>query len=160
MQIYGREVLTSDQLWQLYTQMCNSPDIWQAANFATVAKDCGLKRVTKRKNDYFYFNTSNFTTGQAIVTKDLIEEIRLFIGNEPKELSEANYMKDRHKIALLAKEFVKLLTGKLGEPRQLNNNDIYEYNGLRVRVLANNNVWVVISNMAIQKQLGVDYFSA
>ena len=69
-------------------------------------------------------------------------------------------MRDMHKIALLAKTLVKLLSEKLGAPRRLYGNDIFEYNGQRVRVLASGKVWVVICNISIQTQLGVDYFPA
>ena len=86
MQIFGGKALTSDQLWQIYTQIIKLPDIWHAASFADAAKDCGYKRVSKKISGSFSFNASNFTTGQAIINQGFVEEIRLFIGNGPKDL--------------------------------------------------------------------------
>ena len=160
MQIFGRETLTCDQLWQLYTRISESNEIWQAASFKITGKNCGLKSILQRKT-YFTFAASNFTTGQAIVTNSLIEEIRFFIGNEPTGLDEAGFIKDRHKHKKLAKEFSNMLTEKLGASWQLHSNQIFEHNGHRVRVLATGsaNVWVVMSNLAIQKQLNINYFA-
>ena len=160
MLIYGRNTLNGEQLWQLYTSITDTTGIWLESNFKESAKACGLRRVVKRKA-YFSFEASNFTTGQAIINKESIEEIRFFIGNEPSDLDEATFLKDRNKPKALAKEFTTCLTEKLGTPRQLNNNNIFESNGFRTRVLAtaSANVWVVISNLAVQKQLGVDYFA-
>jgi hypothetical protein len=158
MQIYGREVLSCEQLWDLYKLLISSDDIWHKENFIAAAKECGLKRVTEREG-YFSFTFSNHTTGQAPIVNGLIEEIRLFIGNEPRQLDETAWRKDKHKHSLLAEEYSEIFTDRLGSPRIANNNDIFEYNGYRVRVLASSTVWVVISNQAIIKQLPNDWWS-
>ena len=49
MQIFGREVLSSEQLWNIYKLLISSDDIWHEETFLAAAKQCGLKRAAERK---------------------------------------------------------------------------------------------------------------
>jgi hypothetical protein len=157
MRIYGRDVPTPEDIWQLYSQIIKSAELWGAGEFKDAATEFGLRKVLRRQG-YFSFSGKNHMTGQAIIVDDFIEEIRLFIGSEPKDLNEMLYKEDRGKIAQLASEFSALFTQKLGEPRVAHNNDIFEYNDHRVRVLSTGCVWVVISNLSVVRQLPNDWW--
>lgn len=158
MQIYGRDVLSSDELWELYQLMIQTSELWNPETFKEAAKKCGFSRVAIREG-YFSFSGKKHLTGQAKIVDNFIEEIRLFIGNEPKNLTEELYKKDRRKIGKIAAEYSAQFKQQLGEPRISNNNVIFEYNDHRLRVLPTNCVWVVISNLSILKQLPNDWWA-
>lgn len=157
MRIYGRDVPTPEDIWQLYSQIIQSPDLWAAGEFKDAAVNVGLRKIAPRQG-YFSFSGKNYMTGQAIIVDDFIEEIRLFIGSEPKDLTEMLYKEDRGKIPQLASEYSVLFRRKLGEPRIAHDNDIFEYNDHRVRVLSSGCVWVVISNLSVIRQLPNDWW--
>ena len=157
MQIFGREVPTSEDVWQLYSQIIQTPELWMAGAFKEAASKCGLRKVAARQG-YFSFSGKNHMTGQAPVVDDFIEEIRLFIGQEPRDLTEALFETDRGKISQLAADYSSLFRQRLGEARTPHNNDIFEYNDHRVRVLSSGCVWVVISNLSIIRQLPNDWW--
>lgn len=157
MRIFGRDVPTPDDIWQLYSQISQTPELWRVERFKEEATRCGLRRIVARQG-YFSFSGKPPMTGNAPVIGDFIEEIRLFIGNEPKDLSETLYKEDCGKIAQLAAQYSSLFRQKLGEPRVAHGNDIFEYNDHRVRVLSSGCVWVVISNLAVIRQLPNDWW--
>jgi hypothetical protein len=160
MQIFGRDVPAPEDLWQLYSQIVQTPELWKTQTFKAAATQCGLRAVTARRG-YFSFSGKHHVTGQAPhgMADHLIEEIRFFIGQAPKDLDLALYEKERQKIGQLAWAYCTLFRQNLGEPRKANANDIFEYNDHRVRVLAAECVWVVISNLSVIKQLPHDYFA-
>jgi hypothetical protein len=157
MRIYGRDVPTPDGIWQLYSQIIQSPDLWAAGEFKGAAVNVGFRKIAPRQG-YLSFSGKNYMTGQAIIVDDFIEEIRLFIGSEPKDLTEMLYKEDRGKIPQLASEYSALFRQKLGEPRIAHDNDIFEYNDHRVRVLSSACVWVVISKLSVIRQLPNDWW--
>lgn len=158
MQIFGRDVPSADDIWTLYSQITQSPELWKPDSFKAAATQCGFRKIAARQGD-FSFSGKDYTTGQAKIEGDFIEEIRLFIGQEPKDLSEALYEKDRKKHTQVAAEYSARFRQELGEPRVANDNDIFEYNDHRVRVLASRYVWVVISNLSVIKQLPNDWLA-
>jgi hypothetical protein len=158
MQIFGRPSLSCEQLWELYSRLAASEAIWHQSSFVAAAKDCGLKRV-KQRAGYCSFGAANHTTGQAQITTELIEEMRFFIGSEPRNLDPADWEKDQHKHALLAKDYCAMFASALGPSIQVNNNDMFEYHGFRVRVLASQAVWVVVSKLAIVQRLPNDWWA-
>lgn len=158
MQIFGRGIPTSDEVWQLYSQIAQTPDLWMAETFKEAATSCGFRKVSPRRG-YFSFSDKHHMTGHAPIVGDFIEEIRLFIGQAPKDLAETLYKKDRRKIGLLASEYSALFREKLGEPRTANDNDIFEYDDHRVRVLPTDCVWVIISNLPIVRKLPNDWWA-
>ncbi len=159
MQIYNREVLSSAELLRLYRDVTDSPVIWQQESFADAARQCGLKRIAARQG-YFSFSAARHTTGQAIVRDGFIEEIRLFMGGEPRDLSMELFEEDRHKIPLLAAEYSESFRSHLGPSRRAGSNEIFESKTHRVRVLASGEVWVVLSNHAVLSRLKIDYWKA
>lgn len=157
MQIFGRDVPTPEDIWQLYSQIIQSPELWRAGEFKDGAGKVGLRKVASRQG-YFSFSGKKHMTGNAIIVGDFIEEIRLFIGREPKDLTEILYQEDRGKIAQLASEYSALFRQELGEARVAHDNNIFEYNDHRVRVLSSGCVWVVISNLSVIRQLPNDWW--
>lgn len=99
-------------------------------------------------------------TGQAPLVEGFVEEIRLFIGQEPKDLPEPLYKKDRGKIAKIASSYSDRFKEELGEFRTANKNRIFECDGHRVRVLPADCVWVVISNLSNLKHVPNDWWAA
>jgi hypothetical protein len=158
MQIYERDVLTPAELWRLYCSVTESPAIWREDSFADAGRECGFKRIQARRG-YFSFEMARHTTGQAKVLSGHIEEIRLFIGSEPSDLSDELFEQDRQKIPLLAAEYSDFFRLHLGAPRRANHNDIFESKTYRVRVLASGMVWVVLSEHATLSRLNVDYWA-
>ena len=133
--------------------------IWRKETFKDAAKSCGLKRISERKSGYFAFSVFAHVTGQAIAAGNLIEEIRFFIGSQPPDLSMEAFQKDRHKAGLLAKEYAEMFETIIGSPRIANDNKIFESKDFRIRVLAPQPVWVVISSFEVIKQLPYNYWS-
>ena len=158
MQIFGRDVPDAEALWQWYGSLATTPAIWRKDSLAASAKQCGFKRVSERKNGYFAFSLFEHATGQAPVQGELVEEIRLFIGQEPKDLAMDLWEKDHKKHAALAKQYARRFQDGLGAPRLANGNSIFEANGLRVRVLAAECVWVVVSSLEVVRQMPEDYW--
>lgn len=158
MQIFGRDALSIADLWQLYSLIATSKDIWHPDTFASCARQCGLRRIAARR-EYFSFSAHADTRGQAPITSGFIEEIRLFMGNPSRNLSEDEWNRDCHKLPLLASEYSALFCRKLGPPRKANSNDIFEYDDHRIRVLASQSVWVVISNLEVISRLPNDWWA-
>jgi hypothetical protein len=158
MQIYGREVPDAEEILALYEKLTVYAGIWQKETFASTAKECGFKRVSEKKSGYFSFSAFKHVTGQAPVSGNLIEEIRLFIGGEPSDLSAELWEKDRKKHALLGKKYSELFTSKLGTPRVSNTNDIFEASGIRTRILVAPPVWVVFSSLEVIRQQPDDWW--
>lgn len=158
MQIFGRDTPSPEALWGLYEALLATPAIWHASTFAASAKACGLRRVAARKSGYFAFSAFEHATGQAPITEGFIEEMRLFIGEEPRDLAPELWEKDRKKHAALAKQYAQMFQARLGAPRVANSNQIFETNGLRVRVLVGPPVWVVISSLDVIRQLPNDWW--
>lgn len=158
MQIFGRDVLSPDDLWLLYKQIRQTPELWRAESFKEAATACGFRKVAARQG-YFSFSGKHHMTGQAPIVNGLIEEMRLFIGQEPKGIDQALYTRDSKKNGKLASEYSALLERELGAPRKANSNDIFEYQDHRIRVLSADCVWVVISNLTVVKQLPNDWWA-
>ena len=158
LQIFGRDVPSSDDIWQLYSQIIQTPELWKMETFKEAATKCGLRKIAARRG-YFSFFGKHHVTGQAPIVGGFIEEIRLFIGEEPKDLPEALYKKDCGKLGQIASEYSARFRQKLGEPRMAHDNDIFEYNDHRVRVLPTGCIWVVISKLSVLKQLPNDWWA-
>ena len=158
MLIFGREVPSTKDIAELVSCVMHNDGIWQKSKFKESAKLCGFKRINERKSGYFSLAIFEYATGQAIIAGDVIEEIRIFIGSEPADLDMDSFEKDQKKAGVLAKEYIKALEETLGHPRQSNSNSIFELRHLRVRVLAPQPVWVVISNLHVIKALDRDYW--
>ncbi len=80
------------------------------------AAACGFRKVAARQG-YFSFSGKHHMTGQAPIVNGLTEEMRLFIGQEPKGIDQALYTRDSKKIGKLAAEYSALLGRELGAPR-------------------------------------------
>lgn len=158
MQIYGRDTLSTEEIWQLYQFIIQTPELWRPETFKEAAKKGGLSRVAAREG-YFSFTGKKNIKGQAHIVNNFVEEIRFFIVNEPRNLTEELYKKDRHKVKKLAAEYSTKFKQQLGESRVSSNNDIFEYNDHRLRVLPNNQIGVVISKLSILKQLPNDWWA-
>lgn len=159
MQIFGREVPSPEALWNLYGRLTAFDELWHQETFAETARLCGLKRVSERKSGYFSFAAFPHTTGQAPIAETLIEEIRLFIGQEPRDIPASLWERDQDKHKPLARQYAKMFETRLGSPRIVNDNKIFESTDFRVRVLVGPPVWVVISSFAIIKRLPNDWWS-
>ena len=159
MQVFGRDVPSPDDIWQLYSRIVLTPGLWRPETFKEAATQCGLRRIAARQG-YFSFSGKHDMTGQAPIAEGFIEEIRLFIGQEPKGLTEALYKKDRGKHAKLASEYSARFEEELGRPRIKNDNGIFECGDHRIRVLPTNCVWVVFSNLSTVKQFPNDWWAA
>ena len=157
MQIFGHGVISPSELWNLYTRVAASVDIWRPDCFAASAKQCGLKRIAARRG-YYSFSGPYDLKGQAPVTAGHIEEIRLFIGNAPRDVSTEVWEAESPKISILASDYAEMFKRALGTPRYANNNTIFEYDGHRIRVLATNSVWVVLSSFAVNAMLPNDWW--
>jgi hypothetical protein len=59
----------------------------------------------------------------------------------------------------LARAYSELFRQRLGPPRRANDNDIFEHQGHRVRVLLAAQVWVVISNLDVVRRLPNDWWA-
>lgn len=158
MQIYGRDVPGAEDIWRLFGEIAQTREIWNAATFKAAAAKCGLRKIAAR-HGYFAFSGKLPIVGQAPVVDDAIEEIRLFIGQEPKDLSEALFNKDRRKGGQLATEYAARFRQELGAPRMANGNEIFESGDHRVRVMAAECVWVVISSLSVLKRLPNDWWA-
>lgn len=158
MQIFGKEVPSPEDIWQLYLCVQETPEIWLTSTFKDAASTCGLKKIAQRKS-YFSFSGESNLTGQAPFADDFIEEIRLFIGQEPKDLSEELFRKDGKKHRQLAKSYVERFEEALGAPRSANGNEIFESDGFRLRVTSADCVWVVISSLEVVRQMGEDWWA-
>lgn len=159
MQIYERDVLSPAELWQLYCNVTESIAIWREESFVDAGRKCGFKRIQARSG-YFSFEAAGHTAGQAKLLNGRVEEIRLFMGREPRDLGQELFEQDRRKIPLLATEYSDLFRSHLGSPRHAHDNDIFETKTHRVRVLASAEVWVVLSDLATLSNLNVDYWAA
>ena len=160
MDIYGRDTLSVDALWALYQTIQAHPNIWRVESFPQEATACDFKRV-KQRSDYFGFSYAGNTTGQAVVAGEWIAEIRLFIGNEPKDLSEAAFKRDRPKLRTLEADYRKRFEQELGAPRLTSGNHIHENNDLRVRLLPGQApAWVVLSSLEVVAKLPQDHFAS
>lgn len=157
MQIYGRDVPDPEYIWNMYGQIVQKAEIWNSETFQERATECGLRKIAARRG-YFSLAGKYHITGQAPVADGFIEEIRLFVGQEPKGLSEAIYKKDRKKISQIASGYSARFGQELGEPRTMNGNIIFEHNDCRVRVLSSNCIWIVISNLSILRRLSKDHW--
>ncbi len=157
MQIFGHGVISPSELWNLYTRVAATADIWRPDCFAASAKQCGLKRITARRG-YYSFSGPYDLRGQAPVTAGHIEEIRLFIGNAPRDISAEVWEAESPKISVLASAYSEMFQRALGAPRYANNNTIFEYDGHRIRVLATDSVWVVLSNFSVNAMLPNDWW--
>jgi hypothetical protein len=157
MQIFGHSVLSPSELWGLYTRVAATSNIWRPDYFASAAKQCGLKRIAARRG-YFSFSGPYDLKGQAPITAGHIEEIRFFIGNAPRDVSTELWESESPKISVLASAYSEMFQKALGTPRYANDNTIFEYDGYRIRVLATNSVWVVVSSFAVNAMLPNDWF--
>jgi hypothetical protein len=160
MQIFGRDVPSAEELWNLYDKLISRNEVWHKETFATAAKLCGLKRVYERKSGYFSCAAFAHATGQAPVAGVFIEEIRLFLSEAPRDVTVELWERESSKHKLLGKKYSEMFESKLGPPRIANDNKIFESNGFQVRVLVRPPVWVVISNLDVVKQLPNDCWSA
>lgn len=158
MEIFGQQVLSEDELWDLYTRIAASEAIWRPDEFAAAARACGLRRIARRKA-HFSFEGRGDLRGQAPIVEGAIEELRLFIGNAPSDLDLAQWQRDSPLLRELARSYSALFRQRLGPPRRAHDNDIFEYQGHRVRVLADNQVWVVISNLDVVRRLPNDWWA-
>ena len=160
MQIFERKFPDAEELWPLVASLMANDKVWRKETFKDAVKSSGLRRISERKGGYFAFSAFEHVTGQAVTSENLIEEVRIFVGNEPPGLSIEAYEKDRHKTKLLAKKYVELFKKHMGLPRVANDNKIFEINGFRVRVLAAQPVWVVVSSLEVLQQLPDDWWAA
>ncbi|MCZ0735913.1 hypothetical protein [Phreatobacter sp. AB_2022a] len=89
-----------------------------------------------------------------------MEELRLFIGQAPRQIGLEEFAGERRNISVLAAAYSDMFRSRLGPPRRANDNDIFEYDNHRVRVFAAayGPVWVVISNRDIIRQLPNDWW--
>ena len=62
MRIYGRDVPTPEDIWQLYSQIIQSPDIWAAGEFKDAAVNVGLRKIAPRQG---YMGTAPSTGAVA-----------------------------------------------------------------------------------------------
>jgi hypothetical protein len=157
MQIFGHSVISPGELWNLYTRVAAAADIWRPDCFTASAKQCGLKRIAARRG-YFSFSGPYDIKGQAPITAGHIQEIRLFIGNAPTDISVEVWKAESPNISVLASDYSEMFQRALGAPRYFNDNTVFEYDGHRIRVLATDSVWVVLSNLAVNAKLPNDWF--
>ncbi|ENV08699.1 hypothetical protein F966_02814 [Acinetobacter higginsii] len=75
MQIYGRDVLSSDELWELYQRMIQTSELWNPETFKEAAKKCGFSRVAIREG-YFSFSGKNIL---LVRPRLLIISLRKFV---------------------------------------------------------------------------------
>ena len=141
----------------MYGQVVQKAEIWNSETFKEAAMVCGLQKIAARRG-YFSFAGKQHVAGQAPIADGFIEEIRFFIGQEPKGLPEVIYEQDRKKIAQIASGYSARFNQELGEPRTAHGNAIFEYNDHRVRVLPTNCVWIVISKISIVRRLSKDHW--
>lgn len=158
MEIFGRKIPSPEQILHLHASLISNAEIWNKENFLAAAKSSGIKKIAERKSGYFSFTADNNITGQAIVYEQVIEEIRMFIGTEPKNLDEKRWKQDKHKLAVVEKEYAEAFQSAFGTPRGLYGNKIYEKDQIRTRLLHAPPIWVVISNIPIITSLSRDYF--
>jgi hypothetical protein len=148
MQIFGHDVISPSELWNLYKSVSSTPNIWRPDCFAASAKQSGLKRISARQG-YYSFSGPYDLKGQAVVLAGHIEEMRLFIGNAPKDVNPEVWESESQKIPAIAYSYSEMFQRELGSPYYANKNTVFEYDGHRIRVLATNSVWVVLSNFAV-----------
>jgi hypothetical protein len=157
MQLFGREVPSAEAVLGLYETLTQHKALWHPESFAATAKQCGLKRIALKKSGYFTFSVFAYATGQATISNGLIEEIRVFIGAEPKDCPTQLWEQDKEKLLVLTDEYAKMFETKLGPAKIYMNNKIFEQDGFRLRVLNGSSVWIVLSNLDILKQLPHDW---
>ena len=160
MLIYDREFPDAETIDQLIGDLMAAPGLWTRAGFAAAARSCGCKRISERKSGYFAFTIFDHVTGQAPLAGDMIEEIRFFIGSEPKSLATEVWERDQALHGVLARACVKRLKLRFGRSRRLNDNWIFESEHYRVRVLVGPPLWVVLSSLAVVRQLPADWWAA
>lgn len=150
MWIFDRSALSAADLWKRYNQILLAPDIWREESFAGAARKCQFRRVTRRSR-YFGFTSAGNVAGQAPIENGFIEEIRLFIGNAPRDFPHEHVEEEYRKLQRLAVDYRNMFRSELGPPKQARQNEIFDYNRLRVRVFPAfaGPVWVVISNLDI-----------
>jgi len=85
----------------LVTIIVRDDATWSEDTFAEAAVRAGLSSVARRQ-DYFSFGGPSLMTGEATVASGLIDEVRLFIGNEPRKLSKELFEQDRGKARVTA----------------------------------------------------------
>ena len=157
--IFGKAVLSPGDLWNLYSGIVERPEIWTPDSFATSATYCGFKRVARRKSNYFSFYGPTNSSGQAPITAGLVEEIRITTSKSDRDTTAELWEADQPKLALLGSAYSSIFREHLGSPRRANNNDIFESDGYRVRILASQFVWVVVQSLSIIDKLPNDWWA-
>lgn len=148
-QIYGRDVPTSEDIWQLCNKFMASSALWKAESFKTTAFDCGLRKIARRA-DYFTFSGTAHLSGQASLADGDVGEIRLFIGTEPRGLTDALYRKDRGKHVHVAAGYSMILRRQLGQGRTVGYDEEFLSEGYRISIRLKACVWVVLSRTPTQ----------
>lgn len=156
MTLYGEPALSADALWDLCSAVAATPSIWSPETFSSSARACGPKRVRERRRHFSFHGPANLR-GQAPVTEGWVEELRLFVGEAPRDVDEATWRREDRKISVLAERYARRFRAELGSSRTQWGNEVFEHGGHRVRVLPTQCVWVVVSSLAVVGRLN-DYW--
>lgn len=159
---------TTALIWSLYCRIVRAPELWTRKTFRSAAMNCGFRKISMTRH-YFSFLYQGALTGEARISGELISEIRLFLEPHPRELGMAldrqgkgkgNHPGTHYAAKLCVSEYSSVFRQELGKPRLSNGNEIFEADGHRVRLLAAECVWVVISHLPVVAQLPYDWWAA
>jgi hypothetical protein len=158
MEVFGRRILSADEMDALLGSLMHSDETWDTGLFADASRALGFKRVARRVG-YFSFSVAAGVTGQALFVDDLIEEIRMFVGTEPRRLGETQWNREAGPAAReVTAQYLSRFVAHFGPSRIAFTNHVWTPGDFTIRLLPQEHppVWVVVSRTSIQTRIGRD----